>query len=539
MSTSAAGARRNTRSASKARSETSQASVGGRPLRSNRGRASQRGVSPAAAANSPADDQNQLPGVKQSYGTGGPTVLPLETARINPNTTFNPIFQAVSGAESSNNQNIVDVSNINKDNDVTTANWLAAVDEEEEEEEEEEEGVEEEDENPPGEVVRDEVPASQFTQTPRPSSVETTQTSMLSRFTSLFWAPRHPDQGEDESRTWHQRQNLFITDRFPWALWTGFIKLVALIMAVLLFGFVGYNIPLIIAYFSNMTTFLPTAPGSQNVSNVTLHDYLLLKRRVDQVEQRLYQMPTQITSSSPDNLQQINWFTPGFEAKIDPSLSSPTTTHCDPTWQPWPFGKYFGQSCPQLEISPPHMMALQGWDDPIRERWCAPRSGGKLQLAIRTFRPILPIELVVEYAAKQTSPPSHMKTAPKEIELWIRVDDDDARFKVANAILQWYPELWETSDPQGRTLNLRRNLDQRWVPVGRWIYNIYGQSNVQTLKIQTPLLEFGVSTSNFAVRVNSNWGNVDFSCINRFRMHGPDMSGIVDVLDEEPQGVQG
>ena len=178
-------------------------------------------------------------------------------------------------------------------------------------------------------------------------------------------------------------------------------------------------------------------------------------------------------------------------------------------------------------------MALQSWDDPVEDRWCAPKSGGKLQLAIEIARPILPTEFVVEYMAKQRSPNPWMTMAPKELELWIRIENEDVRRKVIHAIDTWHPELWDHSSPQGKELHDVRALGEEYVPVGRWIYNIYDKQNVQGFKLLTPLLEFGVQTDKFVIRVNSNWGNMEYTCINRFRMHGVDTSGIQDYLEED------
>ena len=292
-------------------------------------------------------------------------------------------------------------------------------------------------------------------------------------------------------------------------------------------------------YTSDFKSYLPTTTNDSTPSGITAHDYKLLKHRLDMVEQHLHDLPTFIAPSDSTPQQQINWFTPGFGAIVDVGLSSPTTTFCDPKWGAWPWGVMFKRACPQLPISPPHKMVLQSWDDPTLDRWCAPRSGGKLQLAIEVERPILPTELVVEYMSKQASPEGYMSTAPKELELWIRVEDDDVRAKLNQAITRLHPELWENSSPQGKELILSRDLGEKYVPVGRWMYDIYAPSHVQGFKMAAPLLELGVQTTKVAIRVNSNWGNVDYTCINRFRMHGVDVSGYKEYLEVEGLSVEG
>ena len=488
-----AGAARFLRSGSQARSE------GSTSARSARGRGSRRAASPAVAATAPEDDHDELPKGKHSYGTAARTAeLQLESARVGKRQALDPIVNAVSGAEAFNGQNY-------------KVNGLAP--------------VEEGDESSLGEV-------DEYPRTPVPRFVQTPGSSMLSRFSSHFWGPRHPNQGlEDHRSSFRQRPDLFTVKHLNPQKWATSIKS-ALLM--LLLGIFGYSFFYTMNYVSVPKSFLPIKATSPALSNITAHDFKLLKHRLDQVEQYLDNLPAFSTPSDPTPQQQINWFTPGFGAIVDVELSSPTTTFCDPTWKPWPFGSLLRQSCPQLPVSPPHKMAVQPWDDPERERWCAPRSGGKLQLVIEIMRPIMPTELVVEYMAKQASPAGFMGSAPKEIELWVRVEDDDVRDKISEAINHLYPELWEDSSPQKRHLHLKRGLSEEYIPVGRWIYNIYEQSHVQGFRIKTPLLEYGVHTSKVAVRVNSNWGNMEHTCINRFRMHGVDASGFKESLEEGP-----
>ncbi len=512
---------RTTRSVSKARSQGSAdaqsigapsvgaPSIGGRSTgtRATRGRGSRSGATPAAAATAPEADHDELPSVKKAYGTSGRSAdLQPESARIHKRPALGPILEAVSGAENSNN---------NKND----ADALPVVDEG--------------DEGGPSDVRGS-------NQNIFPDFIQTPRTNIFSRFSYRSWCPRRIVQSYANEGEWvAQQQQILIEENRNKKIMARVATILLYALLVLSFGFVGYKIPNIIGYVSDINTFLPATTGNHALGNVTAHDYKLLKHRLDLVEQHLHNLPTSSTTSNPTVEHQINWFTPGFGAIVDVELSSPTTTFCDPTWKPWPFGNMLGQSCPQLPISPPHKMALQHWDDPVQDRWCAPRSGGKLQLAIEVMRPILPTQLVVEYMAKQTSPTGFMESAPKEIELWIRVDDDDVRAKISRAIFEWHPELWEESSPQQRELHLKRDLGEKYVPVGRWIYNIYDQANVQGFTIPTPLLEFGVHSTKFAIRVNSNWGNVDFTCINRFRMHGVDASGIEEDLEEDPKVVRG
>ena len=478
------------RSGSQTRSEP-----GAKTPRPGRGRTSRR-PSPALSAVAPPSDSAELGTSKQSYGTENQLAdMQLQGAALGRRRAVDSIANAVANAESG----------------------LSTVPE----------GVEGELAGPPQVAAQDIQPVPDVPRRLAVQDVQPVRSSLLSRITSFFWGPRI--QQVDDRNTIYNGRRVSDAGDAPAIKWSGVMTAV---LAVFLVLFISYNFAAVANYASDLKDYLPVAAGNSTPSAVTAHDYKLLKRRLDVVEQHLHDLPT-FPAPSDNTPQQINWFTPGFGAIIDVGLSSPTTTFCDPTWKPWPITKFFNSKCPELPVSPPHKMALQSWDDPTLDRWCAPRSGGKLQLAIELQRPILPTELVVEYMSKQSSPEGYMSTAPKEFELWIRVEDDDVRGKINEAIDRLHPELWEDSSSQGKSLVVARDLGAEYVPVGRWMYNIHAPSHIQGFKMAAPLLEFGVKTTKVAIRVNSNWGNVDFTCINRFRLHAVDVSGYEEELEVE------
>ena len=461
-----------TRAASRARSEELVALPP--VIRTSRGRNSRRG-SPALAANPPADDNdNEVdPHAGLAYGAQGkPAEVQLQAHRIAKDRAINPIAQTVSAAEAFD----------------SSANQLVGS-------------------VPLGPVAEGDE-------------------------TSTFWAPanRAPtnvDSGSQTVNLGSQHVN-FLDAVGPRAT-----RLFAYLMNFAIFAFLFF-----LCFFGGLhgykwakgtSTNTPQSTIHSALRNITRDEFAVINTRLDRLE-RYWNNPSR--QASPHH--QINWFEPGFGAMIDVRLSSPTTTLCNPTWRPFPFGLLLGRKCPQLPISPPHRMALQTWEDPVYDRWCSPNSGGKTQLAIQIERDIMPTNLVVEYMAKEASPTGYMTTAPKEIELWVRVEDAAVRENVRKEFHDWYPELSEDSSPQGRELHLTRSLSDDFVRVGRWIYDIYNPYNVQYMPLPTDVfIKHGLHTSKFVIRVNSNWGNVQFTCISRFRMTGVDKSGIEENIEPE------
>ena len=286
-------------------------------------------------------------------------------------------------------------------------------------------------------------------------------------------------------------------------------------------------------YFSGFGGTSVQNGSQQQASAIMGYEYDNLLSRIGSVE---YHLKKSSQPFIPKPKQQINWFLPGFGAVIDPYLSSPTATEeCDTTWSFWPWKS--SNSCVKEPVSQPHDSALMAWDDPGADRWCAPRSGGKLQLTVEVQRDVAPTELVVEYGAKDATPQGGMGAAPREIELWIQIEDDDMRATIGDVIARRQPQLLKESSPQHKTLSAEQALGSDWVPIGRWTYNIHEYQHIQSFKVPISLHEYGVHTTKVAFRVNSNWGNVMFTCVNRLRLYGHDATGMIEVLEEDFRGV--
>ena len=256
-----------------------------------------------------------------------------------------------------------------------------------------------------------------------------------------------------------------------------------------------------------------------------------LHRRVSKMEQN--GQGVSLDSTSEKDNHQINWFTPGFGAGIDLYLSSPTVSECDPSWTPdgWPWSMFKSQKCPQISMSAPHYEALSPWNDPVDDSWCAPPSEGKLQLTVVLPRNIAPTELVIEHAAMDEMPVGFMGSSPREVEMWIRIPNDDTRAAFRDALAMVDPTLLQDSSPQGKTIGAQA-LPFDYLRIARWEYDIYTNRRQQSFQLPLNLKHHAVSTNTVAIRVNSNWGNVKFTCLSRLRLHGEDRSGITERLEK-------
>lgn len=454
--------------------------------RSRGGRRSRTSATPAINAAPPDDDESNLITNRAAYGAEGVGAgVQLQAAEIAQVHAVNPIQNAVTGAEGG----LQPLAEESESDDAAAMQQVARENAEQ--------------------YVAEHVRGPQ-----------TPQHSLISRISTFFWGPR--DAGESDDQEYYEQMN-YNDHHMDAAMTRNFINEGAKWATIMAAIFVSLALLLILPNFTALENKL-----TQQIN--------------DRFERLMHTSPTTAMHDNPSTqlTDRVNWFQPGFHAWIDHSLSSPTATYCDPLWKPWPISRLWSQ-CKQLPLSPSPRMALQPWEDPMYDRWCAPSSGGLMQLTVEIMRPILPTELVVEYMAKDASPIGFMATAPKEVELWIQIKDAEARHKYSLAMADHYgTNLWWKSSPQGRSISKKRELGEEWVPVGRWMYDIHAKSNIQGFKILAApdFVKHNITTDKLAVRVNSNWGDRSMTCVNRFQMFGLEQSKFKheDFLDEGTRG---
>ena len=250
-----------------------------------------------------------------------------------------------------------------------------------------------------------------------------------------------------------------------------------------------------------------------------LTDYKYLSSRIDVLESWYHNMDLE---QKFGKFYKVNYFSAGLGAVVNPYLTSPTKQVVNSlSWKTWFIYNAFRLNLP---VAPPPSEALGPWDD-IGDCWCAPRNGdnlgGKLQLAVLLPRTIVPTELVVEHIPKDATLDSG--SAPRSIELWAQIDDPMTREAVTNALFSVLP--YEETQPSVlerdvERFEARRPLDDSWVRVGSWIYDLHDRRHVQKFSVPVDLERFGARTNQVAVRAVSNWGNKDYVCLYRLKLHG-------------------
>jgi len=114
---------------------------------------------------------------------------------------------------------------------------------------------------------------------------------------------------------------------------------------------------------------------------------------------------------------------------------------------------------------------------------CFPFKGDKGSVVIRLAVPVVPTEFVVEHLSKSISIVGHINSAPNNFTVYA---------------------LKDKNDKEGMVL-------------GRYYYDAENGPALQRFKPQianVPVVEY------IEVQVTSNWGNPNYTCLYRFRVHG-------------------
>jgi hypothetical protein len=209
-------------------------------------------------------------------------------------------------------------------------------------------------------------------------------------------------------------------------------------------------------------------------------------------------------------MEQINHFSKGTGAVIDPHLTSPNYVFPSqdvwfPTrWAHWAIGN------PVPPPNPPEA-ALTNWEE-HGDCWCSPATdnhGFGPSLGVITGKEIYPEQVIIENI--KPSAALEPGSAPRDMELLAYITDID----VYNTVRSYSEEIFH--DEAGELQH-----PYRFVKIASWTYDLESHQNIQAFPVQIDMESLGAKTDKLVLRVKNNWGggNVDYTCLYRVRLNG-------------------
>lgn len=291
-------------------------------------------------------------------------------------------------------------------------------------------------------------------------------------------------------------------DRWVIALRSGFKKLplVILILLSLVTAYFAFGSVRAYQKFSaNLADFYQNHSTQKIWAQVDKQD-MQITALEHKVSVAIPRMLTKERLFQPPRPRRINWFSFALGARIirNEDITSP----------------------PSRGVLPNSVLKAPG--EPGTPMYCGPGGtdrGGKLQVGIATPSVITPVTLTIEHFNKNEV--LNIGSAPREVELWIALEDESIRGAVRKEIIQYYPDIFTRQSSQGTSRLIQKPLNESvWVPIGQWTYNIWAAEQVQDFQPPIYLNLLNVTSNHFVVRVNSNWGNKAETCLAQVRLQG-------------------
>lgn len=201
----------------------------------------------------------------------------------------------------------------------------------------------------------------------------------------------------------------------------------------------------------------------------------------------------------PPRLKAINWFSFALGARVNRNkdISSP----------------------PSRGVLPDLILMAPG--EAGTPMYCGPggaRLRGNLQVGIATPRVITPVTLTIEHF--KNGEVLTIESAPKMVELWVALEDESIRGAVRKEIAEYHPKILTPQSFQRTKHPTQKPLNDTWVPIGQWTYDISAAERAQDFQPPIDLNLLKVASDHFVVRVKSNWGDEAETCLAHVRLQG-------------------
>lgn len=215
--------------------------------------------------------------------------------------------------------------------------------------------------------------------------------------------------------------------------------------------------------------------------------------------------------------------------RVIPALTTPTYSLQPRGMLSYAWGALTGRSI--LEGRPP-VTALHP-DLSVGNCW--PIRGSKGQLAVMLSRSVIITEFTIDHAAKEVA--YDVRPAPKKMEVWGLVEGKENIKKVADYRLrreQRHEDLVATALREGRHAPPREDAypeslpeslpeSESFIRLAQFTYDIRKNNHIQTFSVPQEIQDLGVDIGIVVMFIQSNWGEPEWTCLYRFRVHGHDV----------------
>jgi len=192
-------------------------------------------------------------------------------------------------------------------------------------------------------------------------------------------------------------------------------------------------------------------------------------------------------------------------ARVIPSLTSPTYK--------LQTRSYFGFGGSKQDSARPPVLALHHDTSP---GMCWAFDGDDGQLGIGLARKVIVSDITLEHVASSISLEAG-SSAPRDVAVWALIERREDRKRLAahrQSLQQQSSEINDDASPAPAPPS------QNHLLLASFTYDITSPRTIQTFSVSSEARLLQIPTSIIQVRVSSNYGNKDFTCLYRVRVHG-------------------
>lgn len=159
---------------------------------------------------------------------------------------------------------------------------------------------------------------------------------------------------------------------------------------------------------------------------------------------------------------------------------------------------------------------------------CWPFAGTSGQLGVVLARAVYISEVTIEHVPRDIA--YDIRSAPRQMELWGLVDGADNVAKVKEyqqRVVERRMEAVKRAEAEGSPLppdedayppSLPRS--PHYLRLAQISYDIHASNHIQTFSIPNEIQELGADFGIVVLIIKNNWGEEDYTCLYRMRVHG-------------------
>lgn len=153
---------------------------------------------------------------------------------------------------------------------------------------------------------------------------------------------------------------------------------------------------------------------------------------------------------------------------------------------------------------------------------CWPFPGNYGTLALSLSEEIFPTHVTIENIARSLS--HDYTSTPKNVEIWARVRDPAARNKIQAMTNQGERPMQPLPLKPGNTVVKETKHTRDFVKLGDFVFDIDGDY-VQSFELPVNMKSVGIAARVVALVFTDNYGNQEYTCVYRVRVHGSSVRG--------------